>query len=72
VPIVRPFSTAAQPSCNALGDGGEASGFPRSVIAMPQPAMPQLGSAAATASKPLRAVSNQNECSAATARVNSS
>src|SRR5690606_13996465 len=49
-----------------------AMGLPISVIAFPQCAMAQAGSASATPSKAARAASNQKECSIATASLNGS
>ena len=63
-------ATAAEPSVIPRGTGGPASGFPSQATAAPQWAMPQDGSAVATALKALIASPNQNECCSATARSN--
>src|SRR6267378_707631 len=64
------LSTAAEPSASALGEGGQAKGFPYRSIALPQWAIAQPGSACATAPNALSPSSNQKECSSATARSN--
>ena len=61
---------AAHPSVSPRATGGPLSGFPHQVMALPQYAMPHVGSSFATSSKAPRAIWNQNECSMATARSN--
>src|SRR5687768_16562003 len=50
--------------------GGAASGLPIQAMAMPQWAMPQLGSVCAASMNPLTAPSSAKECRRATARLN--
>src|SRR3990172_2071646 len=61
-------ANASQPACWAALGGSPANGFPRSVIAWPQTAIRQLGSASATWRNATPDSSHQNECSRAKAR----
>src|SRR5215510_5982902 len=63
-------AAVAAPSSRFLAGGAPASGLPSHDTAAPQAAIPQEGSAWTAASNPLVACENQNECSSATARVN--
>src|SRR5688572_32040533 len=58
------------PSLRPRAFGGAASGLPIQAMAMPQWAMPQLGSVCAASVNPLTAPSSAKECSRATARLN--
>src|SRR5688500_20161830 len=65
-------SAAASPACcRSAGIGCLTNGLPQSVMATPQWAIAQLGSAAAILSKASWATSNQKECSIAAARSKS-
>src|SRR5688572_1973775 len=58
------------PSFRPRAFGGAARGLPIQAMAVPQWAMPQLGSVCVASANPLTAGSSAKECSSATARLN--
>src|SRR6267142_6275551 len=68
-PAALAFSTASQPRLSAAGGGGDQICV-QLVIARPQYAIAQSGSACAICVKAFAASRYQNECSSATARSN--
>ena len=70
-PVLAARWIAARPSSICCGERSPAKGFPQRLSAMPQWAIAQEGSLAATPSNAAIACANQNECRSATARLKS-